>query len=66
MTEVFEEMLAKLHDDLTDIAAAADLVRGKIRIGHNGEGEDEMAALDAIHDDALTQAAKIMALLVPK
>lgn len=65
MTEVSEEALAKMHDDMIDIAAAADFVRGRIRIGHNGEGEDDMAALDAIHDDAITQAAKIMALVVP-
>ena len=65
MIEVSEEVLAKMHDDMIDIAAAADFVRGRIRIGHNGEGEDDMAALDAIHDDALAQAAAIGALLTP-
>lgn len=59
------DVLDGVHDALIDIAAAADFVRGRIRIGHNGEGEDDMAALDAIHDDAITQAAKIMALVVP-
>ena len=38
MTEVSEEALAKMHDDMIDIAAAADFVRGRIRTGHNGEG----------------------------
>ena len=32
MTEVSEEALAKMHDDMIDIAAAADFVRGRIRI----------------------------------
>lgn len=59
------DVLDGVHDALIDIAAAADFVRGRIRVGHNGEGEDDMAALDAIHDDAITQAAKIMALVAP-
>jgi len=57
------DVLDGAHDALIDIAAAADFVRRQIRIGHNGEGTDEVAALDAIHEDAITQAAKIMALV---
>lgn len=59
------DVLDGAHDALIDIAAAADFVRRQIRIGHNGEGADEVATLDAIHEDALTQAAAIYALLAP-
>lgn len=59
------DVLDGAHDALIDIAAAADFVRRQIRIGHNGEGADEVATLDAIHEDAITQAAAIRALLTP-